>query len=79
LSQVFNERFPLIQGQLTSVIAVFGTGVTVHALQIAASRNVPYHDGFLVVGELEQVPRQVLGAAAVTQRVRRFDSAAVEL
>jgi hypothetical protein len=50
-------------------------------MQFKLQARVTFHTttGFFVLGELEQVRRQVAGTPAITQRVRWFYSAAIKL
>jgi hypothetical protein len=48
------------------------------AFEVAPLGHVPDHNGLLVLGELEQIRRELLGIPPVAQRVGGFDVFAIE-
>ena len=55
--------------QFAGIDCIAGLGIAVDAAQIAPVPHVPDHDGFLVLGKLEQMGRQAGRFPAVTQVV----------
>ncbi len=79
VGEVIDQAHAFLGREFAGVVDVPGVGIAVHAAQVAAAPHVPDDHGLLVLGELQQVRRQLAGVAPIAQGVGGFDGTAVEL
>jgi hypothetical protein len=56
-------------GYFSLIAVVDSPGITVNAFQIASLRDIPYDNGFLVLGKLEQMGREFAGLSPVAKGI----------
>jgi len=76
--QVVKKGQALLVGEFFLLGMRNGTGIAMDALQVAGPGDIPYHYRFLVLGKLEEVRRQVLGASSIPEGIRGFNGAAIQ-
>ena len=76
--QIVDHGLGLGGADLVLAVHGHGLGIAVHALEVAALGHVPDHNGFFILGKLQQMGGQLARLPPVAQGVGGFHLAAVE-